>query len=159
MQSLLTDVSELFHLLHSRKVNYLLVGGIALLQYIEGRHTKDIDLIVAFQDLERLPEIEIKTHDDDFAQGYYKNLPVDFYLTRNLLFQKVKRHYATMDASSPAFLIAAIPTVTRSPSARITAKHGRNKFRSTSIPQGKTSFFVMSISAILRPWNWRRLPF
>lgn len=39
MQSLLIDVSELFGLLHSRKVYYLLVGGIALLQYIEGRIT------------------------------------------------------------------------------------------------------------------------
>jgi len=108
MQSLLTDVSELFGLLHSRKVDYLLVGGIALLQYIEGRNTKDIDLIVALQDLERLPEVEIKTRDDDFAQGYYKNLPVDFLLTRNRLFKKVKQNYAT----SQPFLEQIIPCAT-----------------------------------------------
>jgi hypothetical protein len=108
MQSLLTDVSELFGLLHSRKVDYLLVGGIALLQYIEGRNTKDIDLIVAVSDLEQLPEVEIKTRDDDFAQGHFKNLPVDFLLTRNPLFNKVKRHYAT----SQPFVEQTIPCAT-----------------------------------------------
>jgi len=108
MQSLLTDVSELFALLHSRKVDYLLVGDIAMLQYIEGRNTKDIDLIVALQDLERLPEIEIKTRDDDFAQGNFRNLPVDFLLTRNQLFEKVKRHYAT----SQPFVEQTIPCAT-----------------------------------------------
>jgi len=108
MQSLLTDVSELFALLHSREVDYLLVGGIALLQYIEGRNTKDIDLIVALQDLERLPEVEIKTRDDDFAQGYFKNLPVDFLLTHNRLFGKVKQHYAT----SQPFVEQTIPCAT-----------------------------------------------
>lgn len=108
MQSLLTDVSELFSLLHSREVDYLLVGGIALLQYIEGRNTKDIDLIVALPDLERLPEVEIKTRDDDFAQGYFKNLPVDFFLTQNRLFEKVKQHYAT----SRPFVEQTIPCAT-----------------------------------------------
>lgn len=108
MQPLLTDVSELFALLHSREVDYLLVGGIAMLQYIEGRNTKDIDLIVALSDLERIPEVEMKTRDDDFAQGYYKNLPVDFLLTRNRLFEKVKRHYAT----SQPFVEQTIPCAT-----------------------------------------------
>lgn len=108
MQSLLTDVSELFVLLHSRNVDYLLVGGIALLQYIDGRNTKDIDLIIAVQDLERLPEVHIKTRDDDFAQGHFNNLPVDFLLTRNPLFEKVKRHYAT----SQPFVEQTIPCAT-----------------------------------------------
>jgi hypothetical protein len=108
MQSLLTDVSELFALLHSRKVDYLLVGGIAMLQYIEGRNTKDIDLIVGLQALERLPEVEIKTRDDDFAQGNFRNLPVNFLLTRNRLFEKVKRHYAT----SQPFVEQTIPCAT-----------------------------------------------
>ncbi len=95
MESITRQCAELFELLHSRNVDYLLVGGIALLQYVEGRNTKDIDLIVAVTELNRLPEIEIKTRDDDFAQGQYKSLPVDFLLTRNPLFQKVKQQYAT----------------------------------------------------------------
>ena len=45
--SLLQTVSRLFALLHERQVEYLLVGGVALLQYIEGRNTEDIDLIMA----------------------------------------------------------------------------------------------------------------
>lgn len=108
MQSLLKDVTDLFHLLHSRNMSYLLVGGIAMLQYVEGRNTKDIDLIVALTDLEQLPEMHIKMLDDDFAQGHYKSLPVDFLLTRNPLFEKVKQHHAT----SQLFIEQSIPCAT-----------------------------------------------
>jgi len=45
--TLLQNVAQLFALLKERKIDYLLVGGIALLQYIEGRNTEDIDLIMA----------------------------------------------------------------------------------------------------------------
>ena len=51
-------VDRLFDLLEQRKVDYLLVGGIALLQYVDGRNTEDIDLIVAVSALERLPEVQ-----------------------------------------------------------------------------------------------------
>ncbi|MCS6846604.1 MAG: hypothetical protein RMN52_02680 [Anaerolineae bacterium] len=37
-------------------MDYVLVGGIALLQYVEGRSTEDLDLIVAVSDLAKLPE-------------------------------------------------------------------------------------------------------
>jgi hypothetical protein len=95
MQSLIAEVARLFELLQTRQLDYLLVGGIAMLQYVEGRNTRDIDLIVALPDLQRLPEIDITSQDDDFAQGHFNALPVDFLLTRNPLFHKVKRHYAT----------------------------------------------------------------
>jgi hypothetical protein len=45
--TLLQSVARLFTLLKEQKVDYLLVGGIALLQYVEGRNTEDIDLIMA----------------------------------------------------------------------------------------------------------------
>ena len=45
--SLFTQVEQLFNLLDLRKVDYVLVGGIALLTYVEGRNTQDIDLIMA----------------------------------------------------------------------------------------------------------------
>jgi hypothetical protein len=55
--ALLEAVSRLFALLEERRIDYLLVGGIALLQYVEGRNTEDIDLIMAMSSLERLPEL------------------------------------------------------------------------------------------------------
>jgi len=45
--SLLQSVEQLFALLETRKVAYVLVGGIALLHYVEGRNTEDLDLIMA----------------------------------------------------------------------------------------------------------------
>ena len=55
--SLLQTVARLFALLRERQIEYALVGGIALLQYIEGRNTEDIDLIMALSSLEKLPAI------------------------------------------------------------------------------------------------------
>src|SRR5262245_28668351 len=57
--SLLQTISRLFGLLHERDIDYVLVGGIALLQYVEGRNTEDIGFIMALPSLRALPEIEI----------------------------------------------------------------------------------------------------
>lgn len=92
---LLAVVDHLFALLAERRIDYLLVGGIALLQYVEGRNTEDIDLLLATRDLERLPEIEILRRDGDFARGTFAGLQVDFLLTGNALFDHVHRHQAT----------------------------------------------------------------
>ena len=43
--SLIETVANFFTLLREHQVEYALVGGIALLQYVEGRNTEDIDLI------------------------------------------------------------------------------------------------------------------
>lgn len=93
--NLLTAVDRLFSLLAERQIDYLLVGGIALLQYVEGRNTEDIDLLLVPRDLERLPEIEIRHRDGDFARGLFSGLQVDFLLTGNALFDHVHRHHAT----------------------------------------------------------------
>lgn len=88
-------VTQLFTLLQEREINYLLVGGIALLFYIEGRNTEDIDLIVAVSELSRLPEISLTSQDDNFARGKFGDLKIDFLLTRNPLFETVRQRYAT----------------------------------------------------------------
>lgn len=93
--TLLENVTRLFTLLNERQIEYLLVGGIALLQYIEGRNTEDIDLIMALSSLKKLPEIEITSQDINFARGKFAGLQIDFLLTRNRLFEKVRRQYAT----------------------------------------------------------------
>jgi hypothetical protein len=88
-------VDDLFSLLEQRKIDYLLVGGIALLKYVEGRNTDDIDLIMALSSLRNLPEIEVTSEDEDFASGKLGNLKVDVLLTRNKLFDNVQSQYAT----------------------------------------------------------------
>ncbi len=93
MDELLQNVKELFTLLHERKINYVLVGGIALLQYVQGRNTEDIDLIVHVSVLKKLPEIIITHRDNDFARGTYKQLQIDFLLTKNPLFAHVQKHH------------------------------------------------------------------
>jgi hypothetical protein len=89
--SLLESVARLFELLEERRIEYLLVGGIPLLQYVEGRNTEVIDLIMALPDLKSLPEIEVTSQDKDFARGQFDALQIDILLTRNRLFEKVRR--------------------------------------------------------------------
>lgn len=96
--SLLETVNRLFAVLHERQVDYLLVGGVALLQYIEGRNTEDIDLIMALSSLTRLPEITLSHQDLNFARGEFDGLQIDILLTRNPLFETVRQHYATRQA-------------------------------------------------------------
>ena len=93
--SLLTQVEQLFNLLESRKVDYVLVGGIALLTYVEGRNTQDIDLIMALPSLAKLPEIKIESQDMYFARGKFGELQIDILLTKNPLFAKVEKNYTT----------------------------------------------------------------
>lgn len=92
--SLLTQVQHLFDLLNSRKTDFVLAGGIALLTYVEGRNTQDIDLIMALPSLEKLPEIEIESQDMYFARGKFGELQIDVLLTKNPLFEKVARTYS-----------------------------------------------------------------
>ena len=94
--TLLQNVVRLFALLKERKTDYLLVGGIALLQYIEGRNTEDIDLIMALSSLKKLTEIELTSQDENFARGQFGELQIDILLTRNRLFEKVRKQFATI---------------------------------------------------------------
>ncbi|MBI4558124.1 MAG: hypothetical protein HY706_11130 [Candidatus Hydrogenedentes bacterium] len=108
VDSLPQSVERLFSLLHERKIEYVLVGGIALLNYIEGRNTEDIDLIMGLDDLMRLPEIQIEQSDLDFARAHFEGLQVDILLTRNSLFAEIRRHYSTVQT----FLERKIPVAT-----------------------------------------------
>jgi hypothetical protein len=96
--SLLVAVERLFVLLDERKAEYVLVGGIALLQYVEGRNTEDLDLIMALQSVQRVPEIGIVSQDANFARGKFGDLQVDILLTRNPLFEHVRRQHATVQS-------------------------------------------------------------
>jgi len=91
--SLVEAVRRLFELLEDRQVAYALVSGVALLHYVEGRNTEDIDLVVAAEDLQRLPEIEIAHQDVYFARGRFRGLQINFLFAANPLFQRVLRDY------------------------------------------------------------------
>lgn len=94
--NLLNAVEQLFTLLEQRSIKAVLVGGIALLQYVEGRNTEDIDFIIAVAALKKLPEIRIQSQDEFFAQGTLDDLKIDFLLTRNRLFQHVQQHHTVV---------------------------------------------------------------
>ena len=85
----------LFAMLHERRIPYVLVGGLAMLQYVEGRNTEDVDLILAAPSLSKLPELQITGQELYFASGVFERLPVHVLLTRNPVFREVERHYAT----------------------------------------------------------------
>ncbi|MCD6400929.1 MAG: hypothetical protein J7L73_03270 [Anaerolineales bacterium] len=91
--SLLQAVERLFSLLEERKIHYVLVGGIALLRYVKGRNTQDIDLIMAPSALRELPEISISSQDNYFAHGEFEGLQIDLLLTENPLFNEVQQKY------------------------------------------------------------------
>lgn len=105
---LIETVARFFSLLRERQIDYVLVGGIALLQYVEGRNTEDIDLIMAASGLERLPELRLETRDADFARCKFGELRVDVLLTSNPLFDEVRKRYTT----SKRFVEQEIPCAT-----------------------------------------------
>jgi hypothetical protein len=106
--SLIETVDSFFSLLCERQIDYVLVGGVAMLQYVEGRNTEDVDLIMALSSLERVPEIKIETEDANFVRGHFGNLKVDILLANNPLFERVREHYAT----SQRFVEQEIPCAT-----------------------------------------------
>jgi hypothetical protein len=95
-EALLETVVRLFTLLHTRQIDYLLVGGVAMLQYVQGRNTEDIDLMMSVSSLQKLPEIVITSQEDNFARGTFDTLQIDFLLTHNPCFAMVQRRYATI---------------------------------------------------------------
>ena len=95
LDALYKSVQRLFELLDERGVSYLMVGGIAMLAYVEGRNTQDIDLIVSQHDLAKLPEIRLEDQNPEFARGWFGDLQIDFLFAESSLFEKVRRNFAT----------------------------------------------------------------
>jgi hypothetical protein len=89
-----SSVVILFDDLERLGVDYVLVGGVALLSYVEGRNTQDVDLIVDASDLARM-SWTIEARDENFARADLRGLRVDLLLADNLLFSKVRRLYTT----------------------------------------------------------------
>jgi predicted nucleotidyltransferase len=106
--SLIQSVQNFFTVLEQRKIDYVLVGGIAILHYVEGRNTQDLDLLMAVSSLEKLPELKISSQDMNFVRANYNELQIDILLTKNPLFEKVHRKYSKVER----FLDRKIPLAT-----------------------------------------------
>ena len=89
------DALDLFRLLAERRVDYLLIGGLAMLTYIKGRNTKDVDLLMSLDSSHEIPELEIHTRQDFFARAQFHSVQVDLLFTFNPLFKIVKERFAT----------------------------------------------------------------
>jgi Nucleotidyltransferase of unknown function (DUF6036) len=87
-------VGEFLDQLVSRKIDFVVVGGIAMLAYVEGRNTRDIDLILALSDLQRVSDLKITFQDPDFARANFRGLQIDVLQTRNKLFDLVRREHS-----------------------------------------------------------------
>jgi hypothetical protein len=101
-------IVALFGELRDAKVDYLLVGDVALLAYVEGRNTQDIDLIVSPKDVARLGW-RARLKDDDFGEATYRGVSVDLLLRKNPLFDAVAREERT----TLTFAGMSVPAATR----------------------------------------------
>ncbi len=106
------SIKRLFETIRTQQIeDYLLVGGIAMLNYIEGRNTQDIDLILSESSLNKLSEFAITSRDQNFARAQFENLQIDFLLTNNNLFQMVlSLHKQLTDYSDVSNIPIATPT-------------------------------------------------
>ncbi len=92
--SLIQSVQDLFAILEQREIDYVLAGGIALLYYVEGRNTQDLDLLMSSSALKKLPELKVTSEDVNFAHANYDALQIDILLTRNPLFKRISDEYS-----------------------------------------------------------------
>ncbi|MCL4275638.1 MAG: hypothetical protein KJZ77_17330 [Anaerolineales bacterium] len=106
--SLIQSIQGFFTLLEERKIDYVLVGGIAILHYVEGRNTEDLDLLMTVSSLEQLPELTIIERDMYFVRAKFNELQIDILLTKNPLFKKVHSDHSKVEK----FLDRNIPLAT-----------------------------------------------
>lgn len=106
--SLIQSIQGFFTLLEERNIDYVLVGGIAILHYVEGRNTEDLDLLMTVSSLEQLPELTIIERDMYFVRAKFNELQIDILLTKNPLFKKVHSDHSKVEK----FLDRNIPLAT-----------------------------------------------
>jgi hypothetical protein len=87
---------RLFSLLDGRGIDFALVGGLAVVQYIPGRNTLDIDLLLAPSALKLLPELDVSSRDKNFARAVFEGIQIDLLLTANKLFELVLRGHVRL---------------------------------------------------------------
>jgi hypothetical protein len=102
------DAMDLFRLLAERRAPYLLAGGMAMLTYVNGRNTQDVDLLMPAEAAREIPELEIRDRRDFFARARFRSVQVDLLFTFNPVFKIVAEKFA----AKHRFAELEIPTVT-----------------------------------------------
>jgi hypothetical protein len=102
------DALDLFRLLAERRAEYLLVGGMAMLTYVNGRNTRDVDLLMSEATLRQIPELVIEDKNGFFARAAFRSVQVDLLLTQNPLFKIVSEKFA----AKHRFAELEVPAVT-----------------------------------------------
>jgi hypothetical protein len=140
-------VDQFFSLLDSRQIDYLLVGGIALLNYIEGRNTQDIDFIIARVDVSKMPEVTLIEENRDFARGRYKELQIDFLLTNNQLFEWVKTTYGrTIDVGERSIQISSVEGLVLLKLYALPSLYRQGKFDRVNLYEGDITQLLLAYS-------------
>lgn len=75
-------------------IPHLLVGALAMLQHVDTRTTRDIDLIVAVEDLDKLPGFLLEERNEWFATGTVGPVRVDLLFSANPFFAAVLEQHA-----------------------------------------------------------------
>jgi hypothetical protein len=96
VEGLYQSAPRLFELLDERGVEYVLVGEIAMLTYVEGRNTQYVDLIISAADLSKLPELRIEDQNSEFGRAWLGDLRIDLLFTKTKLFDAVRKHHTTI---------------------------------------------------------------
>ena len=135
------EAEELFALLETRAVSYLLVGGLALLAHVQGRNTEDVDLILSLPDQRRLePEVTLVDPPEPgspFALARYKGLRVDY-----------------LDAREPIF---ALVFDQHSERREFAFASGASRKLPTATPVGLMLLKLHALPSVTRQMDWRRV--
>jgi len=91
---LTTATRQFLHQLNEKNIPHLLVGAMAMLQHIDGRPTRDIDLIIALDDLAKLPDFKLEESNEWFATGTVGPVRVDLLFTQNPFFAEVLANHS-----------------------------------------------------------------
>lgn len=122
---LIRETRRLLAVLESENIPHVLVGGLALIQFVDGRNTRDIDLILAAEDLQRLPGFVLREKNEWFGTGDCGEVRIDLLFTANPLFEAVARRHSrprkfldtTLNCATPEGIILlklfALPSLYR----------------------------------------------
>lgn len=88
-------LADLFAQLRAAGVDHVLVGGIAMLRYVDGRNTDDIDLIVGETGLARVAGLVIADRNAAAARATFEGMRVDLLFTSHPVFRLVSERHVT----------------------------------------------------------------
>ena len=103
------DLAALFAALGDLGIDAVLVGGIAMLRYVEGRNTEDVDLIVSEESMGRIPGFVLLDRNLDAVRGRFRSIRVDLLASSTPVFGMVAARHSTRIAIGGASVGCATP--------------------------------------------------